>query len=59
MHPTLEREIYAKFSKIVKEGVHLKDHDLDGRIILKWILNKLCMKWMRWVRIVNTDLCAP
>jgi hypothetical protein len=32
------------------EGDHLKDPDLDGRIILKCILKSWDMDWVDWLR---------
>ena len=46
----------------LREGDHLKDPDVDGRIILKWILEKWggVMDWIglthgrdRWRAVVN------
>jgi hypothetical protein len=46
----------------MREGDHLKDPDIDGRIIIKWILDKLDggMDWIdlaqdmdRWPAVVK------
>jgi hypothetical protein len=50
------------FSGDTREGDHLKDPDVDGRIILKWILEKwdggtdwigLAQERDRWWSVVN------
>ena len=37
----------------LKDGDHLEDSDIDGIIILKWILEKWAggMDWIIWLRI--------
>jgi hypothetical protein len=46
----------------LREGDHLKDPDVDGRIILKWIFGEMAwgMDWIelaqnrdRWMTLVN------
>jgi hypothetical protein len=45
----------------VRKGDHSEDRGVDGRIILKWILEKWGMDWIdlvldrdRWRAVVNT-----
>ena len=46
----------------LREGDHLGDPNVDGRIILRWIFRKWDGVWtgLRWLRIVTggTHLCV-
>jgi len=47
------------WSEILKERDHSEDLDVDGRIILEWILRTLCGKvWIRciWLRVETSDM---
>jgi hypothetical protein len=55
-------ESRSEYRENLREGDHLKDPDVDGRIILKWILEKWCggMDWIdmaqerdRWRALVK------
>jgi len=48
------RAAYRVRLRNLKEGVHLEDTGLDGRVILKWDLNKWARRsWagLVWLRI--------
>jgi hypothetical protein len=49
-----KREVHTGFwFGDLSEGDHLKDPDIDGRIILKWIFKTLDGAWtgLSWLRI--------
>jgi hypothetical protein len=48
---TGRREIHAEFWwGDLREGYHLKDLDVDGRIILKWIIKKWAEE--EWIGLI-------
>jgi len=55
------RGIYRVWLGGLREGAHLGDLDIDGRIIFRWIFRKWDGVWTgsSWLRIVTggTHLC--